>query len=103
MGLVTGNWLDNQRLSEFCRQRGRQNLRRAIQAGDFEKAETIRRIFQPLENLRNGINPIRVLHEAVTLAGIGDMGPLLPLLSNLEEEHHSKVQQAAKELLEQNN
>ena len=33
-GLVAGNWLNNERLGEFCRTRGEQNLLRAIQAGD---------------------------------------------------------------------
>ncbi len=33
-GLVAGNWLDNERLSEFCRTRGQQNLLPAIQAGE---------------------------------------------------------------------
>jgi len=77
------------------------DMLRAIQAEDFAKAETIRRIFQPLEKLRNTLNPIRVLHEAVTLAGIGDMGPMLPLLSNLAAGHHSEVQRAATDLLAQ--
>jgi 4-hydroxy-tetrahydrodipicolinate synthase len=41
-----------------------------------------------------------VLHEAVRLSGIGNTGPLLPLLTNLPEEHHSTVRAAAKALLE---
>ncbi|MCR9199663.1 MAG: sulfatase-like hydrolase/transferase [Planctomycetaceae bacterium] len=32
-GLVAGNWLDNPRLGEFCRSRGRANLAGALQAG----------------------------------------------------------------------
>jgi len=71
-----------------------------ITAENWEKAETIRRTFRPLEDLRNAINPIRVLHEAVRLAGIADTGPLLPLLSNLGESNHSVVQEAATKLLE---
>ncbi len=72
----------------------------ALRAKDWEKAERIRRIFKPLEDLRNAINPIRVLHEAVRLAGIAQTGPLLPLLSNLPEGEHGKVQAAARTLLE---
>lgn len=72
---------------------------RAIRAGDWAKAEDIRRTFGPLEDLRNEINPIRVLHEAVRLAGIADTGPLLPLLSNLEPAHHGRVRAAAEALL----
>src|SRR5436305_3946567 len=71
----------------------------AIRAKDYARAEAIRQTFRPLEDLRNAINPIRVLHEAVRLAGIADTGPLLPLLTNLEEKHHAKVRDAAKALL----
>jgi dihydrodipicolinate synthase/N-acetylneuraminate lyase len=56
---------------------------RAIQEGDFEAAESIRRWFEPLEDLRNEINPIRVLHHAVAQAGIAEVGPLPPMLSDL--------------------
>ena len=72
----------------------------ALRKGDAVEAERIRQIFRPLEDLRNGINPIRVLHEAVRLAGISDTGPLMPLLSNLEEKDHAKVREAATKLLQ---
>jgi hypothetical protein len=52
-----------------------------------------------LEDLRDAFNPIRVLHEAVTLSGIADMGPMLPLLSNLPAAHHAAVGAAARTLL----
>ncbi len=55
----------------------------AIQSGDDETAERIRQWFTPLEDLRNEINPIRVLHHAVKEAGIADTGPLPPMLSDL--------------------
>lgn len=71
----------------------------ALKAGDRDGAELIRQTFVPLEDLRNAISPIRVLHDAVTLAGIADMGPVLPLLSNLADEHRDVVQQAASALL----
>lgn len=73
-------------------------LLKALKAGDDDRAETLRAAFLPLENLRDAINPIRVLHDAVTLAGIADMGPILPLLHNLEDEHRGAVERAAKEL-----
>ena len=76
-------------------------LLKAVQAGDYEKAEAIRHIFSPLEDLRNGIHPVRVLHDAVSLAGIARMGPLLPLLSNLEADKHAEVKQVALGLLNQ--
>jgi dihydrodipicolinate synthase/N-acetylneuraminate lyase len=75
---------------------------KAIRAKDWDRAEQIRATFRPLEDLRNAVNPIRVLHEAVRLAGIADTGPLLPLLSNLEPSHHPRLQEVARQLLASN-
>jgi hypothetical protein len=52
-----------------------------------------------LEDLRDSINPIRTLHEAVTLACIADMGPILPTMSNIEPQYFDAVRTAAKTLL----
>jgi dihydrodipicolinate synthase/N-acetylneuraminate lyase len=71
----------------------------AIRAGDWASAEKIRLTFKPLEDLRNAINPIRVLHDAVRLAGIADTGPLLPLLTNLAQSDQPAVASAAQQLL----
>jgi dihydrodipicolinate synthase/N-acetylneuraminate lyase len=71
----------------------------ALRKGDVGLAERIRQTFRPLEDLRNALSPIRVLHEAVRLAGIANTGPLLPLLTNLEEGHHGAVRSAAQALL----
>ena len=72
----------------------------ALRKGDWTEADRIRKIYEPLENLRNAINPIRVLHEAVRLAGIADTGPLQPLLTNIAPADHEKVGLAARQLLE---
>jgi dihydrodipicolinate synthase/N-acetylneuraminate lyase len=71
----------------------------AIHAGDYEKAEQIRAIFKPLEDLRNAHSPILVLHHAVALAGIAQTGPALPLLIDLPAELLPAIEKAAKELL----
>jgi Fe-S oxidoreductase len=42
---------------------------------------------------------IRVLHEAVTLAGIAVMGPILPQLSNIGAAHTGAIRAAAQALL----
>jgi dihydrodipicolinate synthase/N-acetylneuraminate lyase len=76
-----------------------QALLAAIRRHDWIEAERIRSIFEPLEDLRNAINPIRVLHEAVAGAGIAATGPLLPLLDPVEEEHRPAIAVAAKALL----
>ena len=71
----------------------------ALQEGDYETAERIRTIFEPLEDLRNSINPIRVLHTAVALAGIAKTGPIIPLLSEVDAADRPGIEAAAKELL----
>jgi dihydrodipicolinate synthase/N-acetylneuraminate lyase len=58
---------------------------RALQAGDEAQAESIRTLFLPLEDLRDRHSPLRVLHEAVRLAGIAETGPLLPMLANISD------------------
>ncbi|MFM8284550.1 MAG: dihydrodipicolinate synthase family protein [Planctomycetaceae bacterium] len=72
-----------------------QALLAAVRGGAIDEAERLRERFRPLEDLRNAINPIRVLHEAVACAGIAATGPLLPLLTNVEPEHVPAIAAAA--------
>jgi dihydrodipicolinate synthase/N-acetylneuraminate lyase len=74
-------------------------LRQAAARDDWAEAERIRRIFEPLEDLRNAISPICVLHEAVAAAGVASTGPLLPLLDRVAEKHLPAIEAAAKALL----
>ena len=78
------------------------DMLRAIKAGDFQNAERIRAIFRPLEDLRNAINPIRVLHTAVTLADIANMGPMIPMLSEASESERPAIMANAMRLLDRN-
>jgi dihydrodipicolinate synthase/N-acetylneuraminate lyase len=71
---------------------------RAIQAGDYERADSIRKQFCGLEDLRNSIQPIRVLHHAVAAAGIAATGPMQPMLGELSAEQAARVALAALEL-----
>jgi len=66
----------------------------------WKEAEEERKAFLPLEDCRDSYSPIRVLHDAVTLAGIADMGPMLPMLSNLPESQRGPVRAAAVALRE---
>lgn len=77
-----------------------QAMLEALNDGDLARAEQIRNLFRPLEDLRNGINPVRVLHEAVELAGIAPTGPQLPLLSGLTQQDRARVSEAATHLRE---
>lgn len=76
-----------------------QQMLEALKAGDIEKAETLRKGFLGLEDLRNGYNPIQVLHHAVDLAGIAATGPQLPLLADLDTNKQAEIKKAALELL----
>ncbi len=69
-------------------------MMQAIHAGDWETAESIRQWFQPLEDLRNEIHPIRVLHHAVAAAGVAETGPLTPLLSDLPAADVARIAKA---------
>jgi dihydrodipicolinate synthase/N-acetylneuraminate lyase len=79
--------------------RASMRLLAALKAGDDAHAEAIRARFLPLEDQRDAHGPIPVLHEAVTLAGVADMGPALPLLANLDDTLKPAVAEAARNLL----
>jgi dihydrodipicolinate synthase/N-acetylneuraminate lyase len=70
----------------------------SLRRGDERTASDVHRRFLPLEDLRDAIGPISVIHDAMTLAGIADMGKLLPFLSNIPDHHRKDVQAAAEAL-----
>ncbi|WP_395069948.1 dihydrodipicolinate synthase family protein [Paraburkholderia silvatlantica] len=74
-------------------------LLKAAQEGRAEQAQRLYDAFMPLETLREHISLIRVLHDAVTLSGIADMGPILPLLSQSPAEALPAIGDAARALL----
>lgn len=71
----------------------------ALQSGDLAEADAIRGKFSLLEDLRNAIHPIRVLHAAVERAGIAFTGPICPLLSDVSAEEGERIGAAALSLL----
>lgn len=80
--------------------RSSMRLLHLLKQGRYDEAEEIRAAFIPLEDCRDEFSPIRVLHEAVTLAGIANMGPMLPMLSTLAAAHCDRVGAAARVLRE---
>ncbi|HKT94043.1 MAG TPA: dihydrodipicolinate synthase family protein [Paraburkholderia sp.] len=74
-------------------------LLKAAKEGRAEEAQRLYDAFMPLETLRDNISLIRVLHDAVTLSGIADMGPILPLLSQSPAEALPAIGDAARALL----
>ena len=94
-GLVAGNWLDNERLGEFCRTRGVQNLLAAIQSGDRIPGDEFgpHHSFKPGFMWEAGIEPLipyairgaiwyQGESNAETPARVREHGRLLPLLIN---------------------
>ena len=79
--------------------RGSMRILALLKAKRYEEAAAIRSAYIPLEDQRDALGPIRVLHDAVTLAGIADMGPILPMVSNLDARERPAVQAAARALL----
>jgi dihydrodipicolinate synthase/N-acetylneuraminate lyase len=80
--------------------RGSMKILALLKGKKYEEAERIRAAYIPLEDQRDSRGPIRVLHDAVSLAGIADMGPMLPMISNLEASERAAVKSAAVALLE---
>ncbi len=56
----------------------------AAVAGDRARAASLREPFMPIDRVRRAKGPTAILHDAVTLAGIADMGPLAPMLANVD-------------------
>jgi len=82
-GFTTGSGCVAPRLS--------QELFEVSKAGDFESALQIRSSFTGLEDLRDAWGPARVLHQAVELAGIAQVGPIPPYVSPLTVEQAKEL------------
>lgn len=74
-------------------------LLQALQDGDEQAAGSLREKFMPLEDIRDELGQIAVLHEAVTLAGIADMGPMLPMMTNPTESDRARIRPVVERLM----
>jgi len=75
----------------------------AVRQGDMDRARALWEKFVPIEDLRDAHSPIRVLHEAVRLAGIAETGPMSPLLSNITDPAIcARIETSARGLFEAN-
>ena len=79
--------------------RGSTRMLAALKAANWAAAERIRSAYLPLEDIRDAHSPIGVLHEAVSLSGIADMGPILPHMSNIGIAQSASIREAACALL----
>lgn len=71
----------------------------AYRAGDRAEARRLSAPFLHFERVRAAINGFSVMHDAVTLSGIADMGPILPMAGNVAEADRPKVQEAVAALV----
>lgn len=78
----------SQRIFELC------------QSAAWEEAERVRQRFLPLEDCRDAWNPAKVLHHAVSIAGIARTGPMPPFLSSLDSGKLARIRTALQPLLE---
>ncbi len=73
-----------------------------IRRGGVVEAEEIRGVFRKFGILREKAGAVAVLHEGVSFAGIAHTGPVLPFLSEVEDDYRSRVREAAQTLLGEN-
>lgn len=73
----------------------------AFDGGDFVASESLESNFRPLARLEDSWGRIAVLHAAVHLAGIANMGPLLPYLAGLDGRQGERLRPVARTLLRQ--
>jgi dihydrodipicolinate synthase/N-acetylneuraminate lyase len=69
-------------------------------ARDGARAEPLRALFLPLEDLRDAWGPARVLHAAVELAGLARTGPVPPFVTALPQDRRAALSPVARELRE---
>jgi dihydrodipicolinate synthase/N-acetylneuraminate lyase len=67
----------------------------AARAGDRSRAEALRALFMPLEDLRDAWGPARVLHHATELAGVAATGPIPPYVSPLDADQIERLRPVA--------
>lgn len=72
----------------------------AYRAADLSAVARLRAPFLAFERVRMALGGIPVLHDAVTFSGIADMGPILPMLSNIAKADRDAVRAATGGLLE---
>jgi dihydrodipicolinate synthase/N-acetylneuraminate lyase len=74
-------------------------LLQALKQNNAAPAQALYNAFMPLETLRDSISLIRVLHDAVSLSGVADMGAHLPLLSASPAHKMAEIKNEAAALL----
>ncbi len=75
-----------------------QDFYEAARAEDWTRAEALRELFMPLEDLRDAWGPARVLHHATALCGVAPTGPVAPYASPLDAAQLEQLKPVAEQL-----
>jgi dihydrodipicolinate synthase/N-acetylneuraminate lyase len=73
----------------------------ACASREWPRAEQLRSLFMPVEDLRDAWGPARVLHHATELAGIAPAGPIPPYVSALSAHQLQELAPVARALREE--
>lgn len=68
-------------------------------SGQHDDADRLSQPFLEFERLRMRFGGIQLLHDAVGMAGLGDFGPMLPMMSNLDAEARTAIAPVVTELV----
>lgn len=74
------------------------NLLSLYRTGRFVEAEAAAQPFLAFERVRSRLGGIQVLHDGVTASDIADMGPLMPMVSNVKPQFMDEVRAAVSAL-----
>jgi len=77
-----------------------QRLLGLLRANRLDEADALAAPFLAYERVRARLGGIQVMHEAVGLAGIADMGPLMPMISNVKPRFRDEIKAAVAALIE---
>lgn len=66
-------------------------LLRLLRSGDLRQVQPLLEPFLVFERARSRFGGISVLHDAVTLSGLADCGPMLPMLSSLDAQQRAEI------------
>jgi dihydrodipicolinate synthase/N-acetylneuraminate lyase len=67
--------------------------------GRHDEALALSAPFLEFEKVRSRVGGLQVLHDSVTASGIADMGPLMPMVSNVRAEAMPAVREAVQGLI----
>ncbi len=73
-------------------------LRTALASGDGARADALIRPFLDFERVRAQLGGIQTLHSGITLGGIADMGPMMPMVSVVKERNRPEVERVVRAL-----